>query len=99
MNMAQPATGAAHPDVLEPSAVAQRHRTDLFDLAGARTAAFGAHRRRQTVEVQKLGGRWPEPGTINQREGFELRGMADPEGNEFDIEAAWIGPGRRSTRY
>jgi hypothetical protein len=36
--------------------------------------------------VEKLGGRWLEPGTIRELEGFRWRCMADPEGNEFDID-------------
>jgi hypothetical protein len=32
-----------------------------------------------------MGGRWVEPGTTRELEGFVWRCMADPEGNEFDI--------------
>ena len=39
-----------------------------------------------TAEVEKLGGRWLEPGTARELEGFRWRCMADPEGNEFDID-------------
>jgi predicted enzyme related to lactoylglutathione lyase len=39
-----------------------------------------------TAEVEKLGGRWLEPGKIRELEGFRWRCMADPEGNEFDID-------------
>ena len=39
-----------------------------------------------TAEVEKLGGRWLEPGTTRELEGFRWRCMADPEGNEFDID-------------
>ena len=39
-----------------------------------------------TAEVETLGGRWLEPGTIRELEGFQWRCMADPEGNEFDID-------------
>ncbi|MGD0935062.1 MAG: hypothetical protein ABR922_10880 [Streptosporangiaceae bacterium] len=37
-------------------------------------------------EVERLGGRWLEPGTTRELEGFTWRCMADPEGNEFDID-------------
>jgi predicted enzyme related to lactoylglutathione lyase len=36
-----------------------------------------------TARVQELGGRWLEPGTTHELEGFSWRCMADPEGNEF----------------
>ena len=39
-----------------------------------------------TAEVEKLGGRWLEPGNTRELEGFLWRCMADPEGNEFDID-------------
>jgi predicted enzyme related to lactoylglutathione lyase len=39
-----------------------------------------------TKEVERLGGRWLEPGTTRELEGFTWRCMADPEGNEFDID-------------
>jgi predicted enzyme related to lactoylglutathione lyase len=39
-----------------------------------------------TSEVEALGGRWLEPGTTRELEGFRWRCMADPEGNEFDID-------------
>jgi len=39
-----------------------------------------------TAEVETLGGRWLEPGSIRELEGFQWRCMADPEGNEFDID-------------
>jgi predicted enzyme related to lactoylglutathione lyase len=39
-----------------------------------------------TAEVEKLGGRWLEPGAARELEGFRWRCMADPEGNEFDID-------------
>jgi predicted enzyme related to lactoylglutathione lyase len=39
-----------------------------------------------TTEVEKLGGRWLEPGKTRELEGFRWRCMADPEGNEFDID-------------
>lgn len=41
---------------------------------------------RATVEIEGLGGRWLEPGTTHDLEGFRWRCMADPEGNEFDID-------------
>jgi predicted enzyme related to lactoylglutathione lyase len=41
---------------------------------------------RATAEVEALGGRWLEPGTTRELEGFRWRCMADPEGNEFDID-------------
>jgi len=39
-----------------------------------------------TGEIEKLGGRWLEPGNTRELEGFRWRCMADPEGNEFDID-------------
>jgi predicted enzyme related to lactoylglutathione lyase len=39
-----------------------------------------------TAEVESLGGRWLEPGSTRELEGFQWRAMADPEGNEFDID-------------
>ena len=39
-----------------------------------------------TAEVEELGGRWLEPGTTRELEGFRWRCMADPEGNEFDLD-------------
>jgi predicted enzyme related to lactoylglutathione lyase len=39
-----------------------------------------------TKEVERLGGRWLGPGTTRELEGFTWRCMADPEGNEFDID-------------
>jgi predicted enzyme related to lactoylglutathione lyase len=39
-----------------------------------------------TAEIEELGGRWLEPGTTRDLEGFRWRIMADPEGNEFDID-------------
>ena len=36
-----------------------------------------------TAEVERLGGRWLEPGRTHELEGFSWRCMADPEGNEF----------------
>ena len=39
-----------------------------------------------TAEVEQLGGRWLEPGTTRELEGFQWRCMADPEGNEFDLD-------------
>jgi predicted enzyme related to lactoylglutathione lyase len=36
-----------------------------------------------TTQVEELGGRWIEPGTTHELEGFSWRCMADPEGNEF----------------
>jgi predicted enzyme related to lactoylglutathione lyase len=39
-----------------------------------------------TAEVEKLGGRWLEPGKTRELEGFQWRCMADPEGNEFDLD-------------
>ena len=41
-----------------------------------------------TAEVETLGGRWLEPGSTRELEGFRWRCMADPEGNEFDIDVA-----------
>jgi predicted enzyme related to lactoylglutathione lyase len=39
-----------------------------------------------TTEVEDLGGRWLEPGNTRELEGFRWRCMADPEGNEFDLD-------------
>jgi predicted enzyme related to lactoylglutathione lyase len=39
-----------------------------------------------TAEIEELGGQWLEPGITRELEGFEWRTMADPEGNEFDID-------------
>jgi predicted enzyme related to lactoylglutathione lyase len=39
-----------------------------------------------TEEIEQLGGRWLEPGNTRELEGFQWRCMADPEGNEFDID-------------
>ncbi len=39
-----------------------------------------------TAEVEQLGGRWLEPGVTRDLEGFQWRCMADPEGNEFDLD-------------
>ena len=39
-----------------------------------------------TAEVESLGGRWLEPGETHELEGFLWRCMADPEGNEFDLD-------------
>jgi len=39
-----------------------------------------------TAEIERLGGRWLEPGKTRELEGFLWRCMADPEGNEFDID-------------
>ena len=38
-----------------------------------------------TAEIEGLGGRWLEPGTTREVNGYIWRTMADPEGNEFDI--------------
>ena len=39
-----------------------------------------------TAEIEALGGRWIDHGTTHELEGFMWRCMADPEGNEFDID-------------
>ncbi len=39
-----------------------------------------------TAEVEELGGRWLEPGSTRELEGFKWRCMSDPEGNEFDLD-------------
>jgi predicted enzyme related to lactoylglutathione lyase len=39
-----------------------------------------------TAEVEMLGGRWLEPGNTRELGGFRWRCMADPEGNEFDVD-------------
>jgi len=41
---------------------------------------------RATAEIETLGGSWLEPGNTRELEGFQWRCMADPEGNEFDID-------------
>jgi predicted enzyme related to lactoylglutathione lyase len=38
------------------------------------------------AEIEGLGGRWLEPGATHELEGFQWRCMADPDGNEFDID-------------
>jgi predicted enzyme related to lactoylglutathione lyase len=38
-----------------------------------------------TARIEKLGGRWTEPGTTVNEGGWLSRVMADPEGNEFCI--------------
>lgn len=48
-----------------------------------------------TEEVESLGGKWLEPGNTRELEGFRWRCMADPEGNEFDIDVL---PGDSWTR-
>ena len=39
-----------------------------------------------TTEVEELGGRWLERGNTRSLEGFRWRCMADPDGNEFDLD-------------
>jgi predicted enzyme related to lactoylglutathione lyase len=39
-----------------------------------------------TAEIEGLGGRWLEPGLTRELEDFRWRQMADPDGNEFDID-------------
>jgi hypothetical protein len=39
-----------------------------------------------TAEIETLGGRWLDPGITHHLEGFQWRRMADPHGNEFDID-------------
>jgi predicted enzyme related to lactoylglutathione lyase len=39
-----------------------------------------------TAEIEASGGTWLEPGNTRELEGFKWRCMADPEGNEFDID-------------
>ena len=39
-----------------------------------------------TAGIEELGGRWLEPGDAHELEGFRWRCMADPHGNEFDID-------------
>ncbi|HVN50800.1 MAG TPA: VOC family protein [Acidimicrobiales bacterium] len=39
-----------------------------------------------TAEVEELGGRWLDPRQTYELEGFRWRCMADPEGNEFDLD-------------
>jgi hypothetical protein len=45
-----------------------------------------------TSEVEQLRGRWLEPGTTRELEGFRWRCMADPEGNEFDLDVLPVDP-------
>jgi predicted enzyme related to lactoylglutathione lyase len=61
--------------VPESKTIKNRMHVDLFvdDLDAA------------TAEIEALGGRWLEPGNTRDQGGFQWRGMADPEGNEFDI--------------
>lgn len=47
--------------------------------------------KKATAEVEELGGRWLEPGNSRELEGFRWRCMADPEGNEFDIDVLPVG--------
>jgi predicted enzyme related to lactoylglutathione lyase len=44
-----------------------------------------------TAEIEGLGGKWLEPGRTRELEGFRWRCMADPEGNEFDIDTLPVG--------
>src|SRR5580698_7599917 len=39
-----------------------------------------------TAEIEQLGGTWLEAGHTRELEGFRWRCMADPDGNEFDID-------------
>jgi predicted enzyme related to lactoylglutathione lyase len=39
-----------------------------------------------TADVEQRGGRWLQPGETHELEGFFWRCMADPEGNEFDLD-------------
>jgi hypothetical protein len=39
-----------------------------------------------TDGIEGLGGRWLEPGDTHELDGFRWRCMADPHGNEFDID-------------
>jgi predicted enzyme related to lactoylglutathione lyase len=39
-----------------------------------------------TAQIEALGGSWLEPGNTRELEGFQWRCMADPEGNEFDVD-------------
>lgn len=39
-----------------------------------------------TALVESLGGRWVDPGTTHDLDGFLWRVMSDPEGNEFDLQ-------------
>jgi predicted enzyme related to lactoylglutathione lyase len=39
-----------------------------------------------TAEVHALGGTWLQPKIAHDLEGFQWRCMADPQGNEFDID-------------
>ena len=52
---------------------------------------WSSHLDASTAEIEGLGGRWLEPGNTRELEGFRWRCMADPEGNEFDIDTL---PGR-----
>jgi predicted enzyme related to lactoylglutathione lyase len=39
-----------------------------------------------TDEIETTGGRWLEARTVRELEGFRWGCMADPDGNEFDID-------------
>ena len=39
-----------------------------------------------TELVTSLGGTWTEPGLTREVDGYRWRVMADPEGNEFDLQ-------------
>ena len=43
---------------------------------------------RATADIERLGGRWLEPGTTREVDGYFWRCMADPEGHEFDIASS-----------
>ncbi|MGZ4586884.1 MAG: VOC family protein [Mycobacteriaceae bacterium] len=45
-----------------------------------------AHLEQAAAQVESLGGRWLEPGMVRELEGFQRRCMADPDGNEFDLD-------------
>ena len=57
-----------------------RHDAGLGTVGRPRRWAGGALRYRSAWQ------RWLEAGTTRELEGFRWRCMADPEGNEFDID-------------
>ena len=68
-------------DATDPGRLA-RFWCGLLDVSVDTTIGDG----QATAEVETLGGRWLEPGSTRELEGFRWRCMADPEGNEFDID-------------
>jgi predicted enzyme related to lactoylglutathione lyase len=61
-----------------PEAKSGKNRLHLDLIVGDLDAAM--------AEIEGLGGAWLQPGITHELEGFLWRQMADPEGNEFDID-------------